>query len=212
NSGEDREKLIENQFKKLPEALQEAIQIVPWRSVVKEIALLNKLDLSQIVAVERETMFVIYGFEDEKNYLANIMREAKLEEAVALSITAALNERVFKVIVNKVGHAKPAPQNASAAVPKTQPDIHPVIEPAFAQGLVMVKKGEVAHEVPHVEQPTEIKEIRKETIPAKPRVAEPAPVITPTPKQPEEQPKKEVATPRASHYPDGKDPYREPLL
>ena len=164
HTGEDRDKLIESQFKKLPEALQQAINVVPWKSAVKEIALLNKLDLAQIVAVERETMFVIYGFEDEKNYLANIMREANLDEAMATAITAALNERVFKVIINKVGEPKSLANLSAGKV-----------------GLPMIEKGEVVHDIPHVEEPPKIK-------------AEQTKVSLPD-----------------YRYAEGKDPYREPL-
>ncbi|MDO8589881.1 MAG: hypothetical protein Q7R69_01240 [bacterium] len=170
NTGEDRDKLIANQLKKLPEALQQAIRVVPWKSVVKEIALLNKLDLAQIVAVERETMFVIYGFEDEKNYLSNVMREAKLDEAMATTITAALNERVFKVIVNKVNESGPASQNAATNVPEIPP-----------ANLPMIEKGEVVHDA----APTVTKEIKIE--------------------------KSKVSLPDY-RYPNGKDPYREPLV
>lgn len=140
NLGEDRDRLTENQLKKLPEELQQVIKTVPWRSVVKEIALLNKLDLAQIVAVERETMFVIYGFEDEKNYLSNIMREANLDETVATAITTALNERILKVIINKARESKSIPPKTSANIP----EIPPI-------NLPMVEKGETVHDVPQIE-------------------------------------------------------------
>ncbi|MEX2013723.1 MAG: hypothetical protein WD897_02305, partial [Parcubacteria group bacterium] len=177
--------LIENQLKKLPEALQQAIKIVPWQSVVKEIALLHKLDLAQIVAVERETTLVIHGFEDEKNYLPNIRREASLDEAAATAITAALNERVFKVIANKARESKPAPENIIANVPEIPLEMHPMIE-----------KGEMAHDIPHVEQTTDNRQ---------------PPVEKREPNSPE-PPKKEAVKLPDYRYPDGKDPYREPLV
>ena len=176
NAGADRDKLIGDQLKKLPEALQQAIQIVPWKSAVKEIALLNKLDLAQIVAVERETMFVVYGFEDEKNYLANIMREANLDEALATTITTDLNEKVFKVIINRADEVKPATEKTTVRVPEIPPT-----------NLPMVEEWEVAHDVAPAtsEVGSKVQEVRKE----------------------------ESKAPLPDYrYPDGKDPYREPLM
>ena len=91
-----------------------------------------------------------------------------------------------------LGERPPVPTKTpvvQVVTPLTPPTNLPMVEPAFAQGSVMVKKGEVAHSVSHIEQPT----------PPKP------PVPVPTKTEPEK-----VSLPDY-RYPGGKDPYREPL-
>ena len=177
-------KLIEEQFQKLPPALQEAIKAVPWKSIVNEITLLNGLGLDQVEIVERETMFVIYGFESPESYTGNIVREATLEEGVANTIAETVSDRVLGAISSKVAELEKASQPPAPAIPATTEARLPVIEP-----------GEVAHEVPHQETP-----------------AAPSPVETPKPtvEIKIEKPKPTVAVPDY-RYPSGTDPYREPV-
>ncbi|MEK7227525.1 MAG: hypothetical protein AAB641_01375 [Patescibacteria group bacterium] len=122
----EEEKLIEEQLKKLPPSLQKAIEAVPWKSSIKEIALLNKLTLEQVPVVERETMFILYGFENPDDYIGNLMREAQISEDTAISIAEAVNERIIKAIALKVDEFD---------------------KPKATDNPPMVEKGEVAHDV-----------------------------------------------------------------
>lgn len=131
----EEEKLIKEQFNKLPANLQKAINTVPWKSSVKEVALLNKLSFEQVAVVERETMFIIYGFENPSDYIANLVREAQIDEVTATTIAEMVNEKIFKIISQKV-------EEFDKSKPETPHENLPMVEP-----------GEVAHEVPHVEQP-----------------------------------------------------------
>lgn len=151
---EDNEKLIQEQFSKLPEDLRKTIESVPWKSSIKEIAQQNNLSPEQSESLERESMFILYGFESPNDYIANLVREVAIPEETAIAIAETVNERIFKVIESKIdgGENKPAAEH----------------------NLPMVEPGEVAHDVPHVEKP------------------------------------KIVAVPDY-RYPDGKDPYHEPL-
>lgn len=175
----ETDKLIEEQWKILPPNLQQAINAVPWKSLVNEIALLNKLGFEQIAIVERETMFIIYGFENPEDYIENIVREAMIDEVTATTIAEAVNDKIFEVIASKVEGVekteKPTAEN------------RPVPEIPLTN-LPMVEEGEVAHSVPHIEQL-----ITTSTPP--PIKPEPAKVSLPD-----------------YRYPDGKDPYREPLV
>ena len=171
----EEEQLIKEQFEKLPKSLQEAIEAAPWKSSVNEIVLLNKLSLEKAAIIERETMLIIYGLENPESYVENIMREAEIDGDTALTIAKSVDERIFKPIAEQV--EKYSQEKAS-----------PVAE-ASHSNLPMVEEGEVAHDVPHVEEPAETK-IEINT--------------------PEEDSKPKLQTPNYSYHP-GQDPYREPL-
>ncbi len=141
----EEEKLIQEQFNRLPKELQDALNAVPWKSSVKEIALLNKLSLEQIAIVERETMFILYGFENSADYVANLMREVQIDETTATSIADEVNEKILKVITAQLDKPKEA-----GKIENSLPEIAP-------HNLPMIEEGEVAREVPHVEQKTERK-------------------------------------------------------
>ncbi len=167
----EEDKLIEDQFKTLPAELQLAINAVPWKLLVKEIAALNQLTAEQSENLERETMFILYGFENPADYVKNIMQEVPLSEEIAAAVTEEVSEKILAAIAAKVEESE---ENLSDS------------------NLPMVEEGEIAHEVPHVEQVTQ---------PIIPQIAEPI-VTKVVPEQP-------IARP--PHYPGGIDPYREPL-
>lgn len=133
----ETDKLIEEQFKTLPPSLQQAINAVPWKSSIKEIVMPNKLSQEQADAAERETMFILYGFENSDDYIANLMREMQISEEMAIAIAEAVNERIFKTITQKVEELEK--QKSSVAV-SSIPEVPPT-------NLPMVEKGEVAHDV-----------------------------------------------------------------
>ncbi len=158
----EEEKLIKEQWEKLSPEIRGAIESVPWKSLVAEIAKNNSLDENRAAALERETMFVLYGFENPTDYLANIEKEVGLSEEQSALIGEGVADKIFEPIFQKIESAKP--------LEKTQ--------------LPMVEEGEKVHDVPHVE----------------------------TPKSPQSQPQPKVETPLPDYrYPDGADPYREPL-
>jgi hypothetical protein len=68
--------------------------------------------------------------------------------------------------------------------------------------LPMVEPGEVAHDVPHVEQPLN----------APVSSAPAAPPLSPPPEVTKAEPSKPAFVPPKSHYSSGQDPYREPLV
>ncbi len=184
----DTEQLIKDQFARLPAEMQKALNVVPWKSSVKEIAITNKMSLEQVEIIERETMFILYGFESPEDYITNLMREAQINEAVAKAITQAVEEKIFKAIelqLEITPEKKLVP--TSVQTPTLPQVIHnslPMIEPHSAQGFGVAK--EVVHEVKHEEST-----IKKEQEAIK-------------------IPKTQVPVPNYS-YEGGKDPYREPL-
>lgn len=182
----ETDKLIDEQFKTLPPNIQEAIKAMPWKSTVKEIALLNKLDLKKVAIVEMETMFVLYGFESPDDYIENLTREAQINEETATIIAESVAKKILEPISIKSEQLKEEEKEppktldmkkVKTGIPEIAPEIHP-----------MVEEGEVAHDVPHTENKPETPSI---PLPNKPQ----------TPKAPLPD----------YRYSNGKDPYREPI-
>lgn len=184
----ENEQLIQEQLQKLPPELRQALELVPWKVAVKEIALANNLALPQISAFEQETMLVLYGFDDPRNYVDNLAREAGVDENAALALAEAVNEKVFQPI--------------SAQAEK-------LAKNAIHNDLPMVEKGETAHAVPHDTKLDAMPKPSTNPAPAQP-VAPAGPVkLRPSSDTPIGK-KAETKTPDY-RYPGGADPYREPL-
>ncbi len=167
----EQETLIKEQEGKLPLGLRQALQVVPWKEAIKDIALANKLSLPQISLFDQETMLILYGFDDPKNYIDNLVKEVGVDENTAVTIAEAVQEKILKPIAAKASKFA----ESSTSSPSSPSENLPVVE-----------KGEVAHDVPHVETPA-------------------------SPTQPTEKPKPVI--PKTDYrYPDGKDPYREPTV
>jgi hypothetical protein len=183
---EEKKIIPEEKLKTLPEAMQKAINIVPWKSSVKEIALLNRLGLEQVASVERETMSVIFGLSSPDDYVKSIIRETGIDEKTAAAIAGAVKVKIFDAIARKAEELEKQGPEQIASVPAVSSSSLPEIAP---NNLPMVEKGETAHDVPHLEQTSDGKQ--------------PMPPIKQEP--PAQQP------PPDYRYPNNKDPYREPL-
>ena len=186
---DDENSMVEEQLKKLPPALQKAFSAVPWKSVVNQIAGLHNLKLEQAEIVERETMFILYGFESPDDYVANMAREAEIDENFAFNIATEANEKIFKVISQKVEELE---KNTSVQAPTaTTPTTLPVLEPDFAKETLATKPGEGVHEAASVEL-NKVNKLNKE-------------------EEKSQTAQVPVNEPLKSTYPSGVDPYREPL-
>lgn len=175
----ETDKLIEEQLKTLPLELQQAIESVPWKNLVQEIGKQNNLTKEQVSSLEQETMLIIYGFENPTDYSANLVREVGLDQTAAENLASAVWDKILGPISQKV-------EVKESGIPEIPSVNLPVVEPPFAQDTIMVKKGEVAHEVPHAEPTTSNQRPTTE----KPKISVSAPDY---------------------RYPENKDPYREPL-
>jgi len=140
------DKLTEDQYKTLPPNLQRAIKAVPWKTIVRDIGKTNLLSVEQTVSLEQETMLVIYGFENPRNYLSNLAREVGIDQEKATLIANVVSERVLSVIDEKVNGMTNINNQVieQSFTPITVPEIPPTTLP-------MIEKGETAHDVPHSE-------------------------------------------------------------
>lgn len=182
---DENDKLIVEQLKTLPLNLQQAIEVVPWKMLIQEIGKAELLNPEQIASLEQETMFIIYAFESPDDYIPNIVREVTISEELAYSIAEAVAEKVFDPIQKK---SEEVPRKAAMKQPLT----------------TAVSKGP------------------KETIVA-PTSVPPASAqdSQPPPKTPAGQAGMAMEIAQEIHpqisipdyrYPEGNDPYREPLV
>lgn len=206
----DNDQLIKEQLQKLPTELQKALEAVPWKAAVKEISLTQKLSPEQASAVEQETMLILYGFDDPKNYVDNLVKEAKLDENTALTLAELVNEKILKPI--------------SAKADELSKNISVSTAPA---DLPMVEAGEKVHDVPHDKKldampaRTTVQSGGPKSVPAAPVLPQSAPqpaasvpkaaTSAKTRPNPDTPVVKSEAKPTDYRYPGGKDPYREPI-
>lgn len=184
----DDQKLIDEQLKKLPPELAQAIASTFWQVRVKEIAKENKLSPEQAATLERETMLVVYGFDDPRNFIDNLTRELGVSDDVATTIATSIEEDVLEVIAVKA-EGKSAPEEGD---------------------LPMIESGEVAHDVPHIEN-APVPPPAPKPQPAPQPAPTPAPTGKSKPSDATKLTKVELPTPNYT-YSKGQDPYREPLV
>jgi hypothetical protein len=95
-------------------------------------------------------MFVLYGFENPKDYITNMIREVEIPEETAITIAETVNEKIFKEISLKADslekEEKVTPQQM-AVVAQSVPEI-------IHKNLPMIESEEKVHNVPHVENTT----------------------------------------------------------
>lgn len=124
----EQDKLIMEQWDKLPKNLQEAINSVSWKSLVQGIGKIGGLNNEQVKVLEQETMFIIYAFENPINFIPNIVKNVGVSEDVASSIAESIADKIFDPILkNSEGETQ-------------------------SKNLPMVEEGEVTHTVPHIEE------------------------------------------------------------
>jgi hypothetical protein len=182
----DTGKLIADQLATLPISLQRAIAQTPWRNMVADIAKANNLGADKSEALAMEAMFVMYGFENQRDLAANIARELQVDPSRARMLDDEINLKVFSVVL------------------------------ARANDLENQKGEETLQSAPELQttgskQPTTLKPSIN-LIPPKPEV-KPIDLLSSTfPKATEEKLTGPVIVPpQKNTYPDGKDPYREPI-
>lgn len=119
--------LVNKQLSKLPQELQKAISSTYWENSLDQI--LSPLNISQEKrdAVKKETLLIIYGFDNPLNYIDNLVREVKVDLDTAETIAEEVNLKILQIIDRK---AQEYISNSS---------------------LPMVESGETVHTVPHQE-------------------------------------------------------------
>jgi len=142
------DKLIEEQFKKLPLNLQSAIKLVPWKTLVSEVGKANALDSEQIASLEQETMLIIYGFEDPNDFIDSISREVGVENSIATTIANDIAEKILNQITEKtktgIGTTPVANkfENITDKLPEIAPEILPEVPPENLPSVLSTQNSE----------------------------------------------------------------------
>src|SRR3989344_640046 len=95
---DETEQLIFEQFKQLPQDVQDAITSNRVREQIKAIGEKHQLHIDQIGSLETETTFIMIGLEPAKDYIRNIARELRLDGATAQKIAVDVNEQIFRPV------------------------------------------------------------------------------------------------------------------
>lgn len=215
----ETDKLIKQQFESLPQALQRALTLTPWKETVKAIAGENRLDADKSQALETEAMLVMYGFEPQTDFSKNVISELSIDSGKAGNISKSINDRVFSVVLAKAEELakteEPTMQSAEEVkaiaqeiAPKVVVEAPKVDASRPSINLILPEPEEKLLEAPEPraspmtlapQEPVK----GSDTIPAKT-----------TNNIVEEKLSQVVATPaeKTTSYPDGKDPYREPII
>ncbi len=189
------DKIIKDQFESLPPEVKRALSQVSWQNEIARIAALERLTADQAVALETETMLILYGFLSPETYIDNLVKNVQIDEERAAKIANEVSEGVFEKLEQEFKKLTEKAAAEEATVQKTALEIPP-------QNLPMIEEGEVVHDVPHQEPitttstPTAVAPIVQETSKVEMKKEEP-----PIPSRP-----------AAPAYVEGKDPYREPLV
>lgn len=138
----ETKKLIDEQWKALPDNLKHAIEKVPWKTLVQEIGNQNTLDEEQLLSLELETMFILYGFENPNDYVSNVTRNVTLSEDTAYLIADSVVEKIFNPI-SKLSEEDKKPSEPASTLPNNQ------------SNLPMVEEGELIHDVLPLERAAE---------------------------------------------------------
>ena len=193
---------------------------MPWKVFVQEVGKANALDPEQITLLEQESMLVIYGFEDPRDFINNISKEVGVDDTLATTLADDIATKVLKPIEQKVSGQQSEQKPPQGSVTKQAPRV-PEIPPqtslkatlGTAEVLPKTIPGEIAHD-------TERKTPIQQSTPNTPPVNLPTDSNVPNFEKPttnNQQPTTENSDregsmqPKQTGYPKGMDPYREPI-
>lgn len=92
------QKILEEKFSQLPELVQKIIIESNWIDSIRKIAERYSLRIDQGDVLQRETMLVMFGFEETTQFLENIIREAGLKRMTAIEIAREIDSLIFDKI------------------------------------------------------------------------------------------------------------------
>ena len=96
------QQLIKERFKELPEAVQDAINESDWLTTLRSIISKNNLLIDQGLSIETETLLMMLGLENPKDYTKIIKREANLSKEQAIKIATEVEENILSVIKTNI--------------------------------------------------------------------------------------------------------------
>ena len=95
---DEAQKIIEEQMKRLPTDVKQAIISVDYKTKLQEITQRQKLLIDQAGKLEMETTLVMIGLEPLADYMENLQREMELPPVRAKEVAMDVDENIFKPI------------------------------------------------------------------------------------------------------------------
>lgn len=95
---EEGKKLIANQMKKLPVALQQAISASNLQDTVQSIGTKNHLHIDQIGKLEDEVILTMMGFENLDDFTDRLIKNVNLSREVAAAVSNDVASEIFSSI------------------------------------------------------------------------------------------------------------------
>lgn len=92
------EKLIQERFAELPEAVQRAVTDASVEEKLRKLSSKYKLHLDQWVLLENEIMLTLLGLESPSDMAKNVAKEVQIESDVAQKIVNDIALQIFKPI------------------------------------------------------------------------------------------------------------------
>lgn len=95
---ENQKNLIEDQMRKIPAEVREAIRASDWERTIFNIGREHKLHIDDIDTLSVETILTMIGLEHPKDYPENIQKRIGLKDEELMNIVDQVNERLFSKI------------------------------------------------------------------------------------------------------------------
>lgn len=99
---QELKKLVHERMSQLPKVVVDSIQDSQWKKEIRDIVSKNNLLIGQGLVLERETLLMMLGVENPKDFTKNIRKHAELSNEEAIVIAHDVNERVLKKIKEKL--------------------------------------------------------------------------------------------------------------
>lgn len=219
--------LIQKIHRELPEELLDAIASEKTLEYIESIASKNQLSVEQMHKLSSVLTWKLMGLVNEGDFASKIETELGVSNDLATKITDDISKNILSEIPNEIlkkqeeGVKKVSELNSKEEPvvitsqetkeeamkrlmerqPKQEPQLTINNEQLTKEIYPMIEEGEIVHDVPHAESTIDNKQTTKEPQKATAQI-------------PLNEPLKEEAPtqPSGPKYPDGKDPYREPLI
>lgn len=96
---EKQKKLIEEQIKRIPSEVREAISSSNWERTIFDIGREHKMHIDDIDILSIETILTMIGLEHPKDYAENLRKRIDLKEEELLTIVEEVNKRLFSKVL-----------------------------------------------------------------------------------------------------------------
>jgi hypothetical protein len=97
--------IINERMSQLPEVVRNEITNGDWEEVVRKIVEDNGLLIDQGLVIEKQTLFMMLGLENPKNYTKKIKKLANLSNETAVNIAYEIDEKILQKIKRKIVEA-----------------------------------------------------------------------------------------------------------